>query len=680
LLILAVPVSVSQTPAEETSPPEIEDELRGLIISYPDSAELCAQLALVNFSKNTPRGRALGIKYMKQALKIEPMNSDYHLILAEMYFRGDYWSNGVTGLRDLLEIDPGHDLGHGRLARAYLDRAKEEWLEPWFVGAAGEFAKVGKTCPLYTEARKQLALCYFDLSQPDSALVVLTGLSSDSLDVDALLLLGMSYCDMDDMARADSAFSEALARMNEHDRTRYTSIEYIATPEELMLLAAANPDGRQAVSQQLWKKRDPNPGTLVNERFIEHLFRVAFSDLHFSAPKAAARGSETARGEIYIRYGQPLSWFYDPFGDGVTANEAMKRFRGGSDLSHNYPLLGDGSSIADVSWYHRNRPLPRGKRRWKWNYSDFTVDFEDRFFNGNFAFPFEADWAGYAFARIKKEVPEIYELRIKDRMRVVLDALNFAKADGTPYLKVVFGCDTRGVEYIQGEDLPRGTFDIEIAVLDTSRADIEREKLTLDLVADSSAIGQSQFPLIGTWITEAPPGDALTAISMKSQANEAVGFTSKEISVRGPRQFLQLSNIELRFAEDGPPNPSHVYLKKGEAYIAFSVYNVSTAADGTGDLEIGYKLSRQIPERGVLEGFLETLTGGADPDLSGELTYVWSKYQMKTPGRMVDQVIGVDLGPLSAGDYLVVLMVVDKLSGQATSATTWLRIVSDLEM
>ena len=107
--------------------PMDEDRIKDLIIIHPDSASLYARLSLIKFAKGTVKGRVLAAKYMKLAVRADPQNTTYRLLLAEMHFRAQLWSNGVAELRNLLDIDPNHNVARCRLGKAYLEKAKEQW-------------------------------------------------------------------------------------------------------------------------------------------------------------------------------------------------------------------------------------------------------------------------------------------------------------------------------------------------------------------------------------------------------------------------------------------------------------------------------------------------------------------------------------------------------------------------
>ena len=671
-IILAFGIS---RPADKAPPRK--EVLERLIRAHPDSALLHAELASLLFKKGTVRGRMLATKQMKQALRLEPRDADLHLLLAEIYFESTYWRKGVGELLEVLKLEPGSNLARARLGKAYLERAVEEWQEKWFRRAAEQLRLVDPESPSGHDAYLDLALCMIDLGKADSCVALLRGLPPDVLDSDALVLLAIAYSELADLGNADETFSKALGMMDDETRRRYTSISPVATPDELKQLAHASPQDREAVTAQLWRKRDPNPATQVNERLVEHLARVGFADSHFSVPRLNKWGSQTDRGEVYIRYGRPLGWFYDPFGTGLVADDtAMPRPAYSSPEGVRSASMGE---FADPGAAYRARPFQAAKPRWTWKYREFSLTFEDAFLNGDFTFPYELDWSAYKYAYLAKQLPEIYVTQIRKRMRVILDAINFLDRSGKACLKIIYACDTRGVRYIPPFEWPFGDFQVEVAVLDSVYSSITRSEFEIELRADSSVLYQTEYPLIGVYTAHVPPGKSVAAVSLESMTNEAAGFAKQVISVRRFADSLDVSDVELRFASGGPPNPSHVFLKRDRGYLAFSVYNVVTDDFGTGQIEVRYRIYRKPEARPTLSHVFQLFSKLTRAELAGDLEFFQSSHTVRTAGRRSDQVIGIDLSPLSSGDYQIEITVTDLGCGKTITAETHLRIASDLK-
>jgi hypothetical protein len=401
---------------------------------------------------------------------------------------------------------------------------------------------------------------------------------------------------------------------------------------------------------------------------------VAFADFHFSVPKLGKPGSKTTRGEVFIRYGEPLAWFYDPFGTNIFTDEAIMPLSGWSD-----PGAGiRWEHIYDESNVYRPQSVKHDRSRWVWKYRDFVLDFEDTFLNGDYTFPYERDWSAYTYAYLERVIPEIYESQIKKKMRVVLDALNFLDVGGNPILKLVYACDTRGVEYQPDYEWPEAEFEVQLALLDTMRLDIARSTITVSMAADSGAMYRTAYPMIASYDFRVPPGKAVAAVSLRSESNGAVGFASRPIEVRGFGEGLQLSDVEFRFTPDGPVNPSHIYLWRGYAHMSFDIYNLTLDPVGTGRAEVTYRITRRQPAIGVARRLTDYL-GFTSPDQSSTgIASVESSYELRSLGTHKSESLGIDLAPLSRGAYDVEIIVRDLLSGQEVKTETEFQIASEL--
>jgi GWxTD domain-containing protein len=667
----------TEAPDDDPLEPEMTEEaLTKLVNAHPDSAMLYAQLASVHFKEGTVEGRAQAVTNLKHALRLEPENVDFRRLLAEVYFESSFWRYGVEELKTAIETDGRNGYARYRLGKAYLDRATEEWQDEWFVSSQFQLSKVPEEHPAYCSARRRLALCYHDIGMMDSSIAVLRGLPEDSLNVDALLVLGMSLQKQKDMIGANETFLKALSMMEEDQHARYTTPELLASEDQLRELTTASALDDRARREFYWRKRDPNPATKINERFVEHMARVAFAELHFSVPRLGRHGSQTTRGEVYIRYGNPMAWYYDPFGTNVFCDETLDPIRGWEYLS---PQARE-DLFHDLAFAPRSRPLRVEKSRWVWQYRDFVLEFEDTFLNGDYSFPYENDWSAYTYAYLENEIPEVYESEIKKNMRVVVDAVNLMGPRGGSYIRISYACDTRGLDYVPDFEWPRGEFDIEIAVLDSFYRDVARTRFSAELFADSAAIFQTRFPLIGSQIVEAPPGRTVTAISVESKTNGAVGFTSGTLDVRRFGEDLEISDLELRFDQDGPPNPSRSYLRRGDAYMAFMIYNLDLGASGTGEAEVSYRITKRTTRPGRFRRLLSIFIGDPGDDEAGSVASLWSKYDLRTEGPVAREVVGIDLTSLSSGFYDVEVEVVDKTSGQVVREQTELRVSSELEL
>lgn len=86
-------------------------------------------------------------------------------------------------------------------------------------------------------------------------------------------------------------------------------LDYLFDEQKILLssaekkeFAAAPYDKKKRLFKKFWKRRDPDPSTVKNERLMEHFRRVKYARefFHFTAPPYY-----DDRGKIYIKYGAP---------------------------------------------------------------------------------------------------------------------------------------------------------------------------------------------------------------------------------------------------------------------------------------------------------------------------------------------------------------------------------------
>ncbi len=100
----------------------------------------------------------------------------------------------------------------------------------------------------------------------------------------------------------------AISRLNlvnqADDDEWLIQVKYIIQPEERDAYSRLQTAGeRQQFIQQFWDRRDPTPGTPVNEYRAEYERRLAVADAHFK--DGGIPGFDTIRGQFYMTWGPP---------------------------------------------------------------------------------------------------------------------------------------------------------------------------------------------------------------------------------------------------------------------------------------------------------------------------------------------------------------------------------------
>ncbi|MDE2997979.1 MAG: GWxTD domain-containing protein [Gemmatimonadota bacterium] len=91
----------------------------------------------------------------------------------------------------------------------------------------------------------------------------------------------------------------------------YRDIRYIARGSQWKEFRKLNNRMDQmAYLKVFWKDLDPTPATDENERLIQHIHRMRFAENNYAAGRGK-RGSDTDKGRIYIKFGEPSDIQYN---------------------------------------------------------------------------------------------------------------------------------------------------------------------------------------------------------------------------------------------------------------------------------------------------------------------------------------------------------------------------------
>jgi GWxTD domain-containing protein len=116
----------------------------------------------------------------------------------------------------------------------------------------------------------------------------------------------LSACLLTITAAATLAAWPAPAPQNDSPYQRWIreDVVYIATAEERTTFAGLQTDEqRQHFVEQFWDRRNPVPGSAVNDAKVEHYRRIGYANERYKS--ATDNGWKTDRGRIYIKYGPP---------------------------------------------------------------------------------------------------------------------------------------------------------------------------------------------------------------------------------------------------------------------------------------------------------------------------------------------------------------------------------------
>ena len=160
--------------------------------------------------------------------------------------------------------------------------------------------------PTHMAASKRLLLYYVEGNLLQEYLALAQRLVEAHPDrPEAYLYLGLGLHAVAREEEAGTAYDQALAIMSPADRAPFLNLAPVMRREPAEQYGQLDTAATRRYEERFWRLTDPLYLTDANERRLEHLSRVAYTDLRFSEPATGRRGWETERGTIFIRYGSP---------------------------------------------------------------------------------------------------------------------------------------------------------------------------------------------------------------------------------------------------------------------------------------------------------------------------------------------------------------------------------------
>lgn len=255
-------------------------------------------LGLVYMRKE--KGLQWAIQYFRDATTHDRAYAEAYYNLAEA-FRQIEDTKELMAYERLAKVNPDHPDVWFRIGRIYQKGEAGEYVN--YEKAAAALWRQLEVNPDHLEARVYLGEALKELDRADEAVEVLEPLVDrpNPYQRQALVELSEVYLKRRDYDRAEGLFDRYIAELGPDTQAVFYDLSLVATGAELERFRSAAQEDRKAISEAFWAGRDPAPVTAANERKLEHFRRVAYALEHFSKFEFPW----DARGEIYVRYGEP---------------------------------------------------------------------------------------------------------------------------------------------------------------------------------------------------------------------------------------------------------------------------------------------------------------------------------------------------------------------------------------
>ena len=642
------------------------------------------ELAKIYESKNTVKSRTKARKFVQKAIWKEPDIIEYRLLLATLM---ENFSRKMAYdvYEDILQIDSNciaalYNLGRIRELDFYEynnsvnkigfdpSLSLEAYALEDFIKAEGFFNRAIKYDSSHIDSYLHLSYLYEDIGEPEEGIPLLQKVTSlYPANKQAYLYIGLLYYKTSEIESCYLAYQKALDLMpaEEQNDFKFNSAELLFGTKLQSELAELTDSELSETIIDFWNSSDPLYLTKYNERLLEHYSRVAYSNLRFSVPELGVTGWNSDRGEILVRYGEPLERI---------------RYR---------PYIGAGG---------RTQLMLKTDL---WIYKDKVLGFVDEYWTGNFRFStpspgsrHQSQFVGdtdFFVGDLRRNDPESYEPKFEGPVfDVPFNIVQFknieAENSSSTQLYLNYALDS----YDQLSSVERYPLAHKYGLFfHGNQTDSQQKRInSINEFAPGRnlKLGLNEEVLINSIMLEAKPDTGQLAFEIIMRQDNAVstnhfGFKIKEFK----EDELDISNIILAARVDKSstdfnsikrrnmsilPNPLQTFNQANDIYIYYEVYNLTLDKNNTTNFEQKITITKPSEETGIgnvvnsILGFF----GIGDEDDKVTLTTNYQSFNRDT-----QVFLQLDMGKYEKGDYILHVIIEDKLNDNIVSEETLLR-------
>ena len=637
------------------------------------------ELSKIYIKKNTIRGRRKARELLEKAIWIEPKNIKIRLAYADLM---ENYSKGIAFKKysDIVEIDSEcatawynmgrlkalefDDYNHSvnRVDEGY-ELSLEKYAKGLFYEAESYLKKALKYNFLNADAYLKLSFLYEDANEPEKGIPLLEKLIMiDPDNVDAHLYLGLLYYKTSKLSESFKEYQSALLLMPIAERLDFTynSVVELLDPVAEELISKLKPREVRKFIDAFWNASDPLFLTKYNERLLEHYSRVAYSNLRFSVPDKS--GWKTDRGEIVLRYGEPL-W--------------RTRYR---------PRINAGGRTAvqvktDV-----------------WQYRDMTFGFEDTYMSGNFVFSFPFPGSRYipqyygdteAFADYVRRVRfEYYAPKYEGPAFIIpYNIVQFKDLNNTNNTDVFVNYALNYNDSLVKNNSINLNYEWGLFFHDDYFNPIYQNKGYSVSLPISNIINTdfSQYVVSSVKMVIKPDSGSLAFEVIRTSDKGVSSNHENFIAEKFNADNLDLSDILLatKVTKDSGntfplkrkdisilPNPTSVFSGRNDLYLYYEIYNLEANTDSLTDFDQRITI-KQINKQNGLQKTISSVLGLFGINKNKDGITLSSKYQ--TADKNPQMYIQLDMNNAEPGEYKIVVTIFDNISKKEISKSTQIK-------
>lgn len=637
------------------------------IRNYGDAASHF-ELAKIYLNKKTFTSRNLAYENFRTAVMKEPDNIEYRFAFANL-MKDFARVSSFDEFKKILAMDSSQvnawlslgelkaeDFSEYNLSVRAMDEfygSLQEFADEDFKESETYFKNALAYDSLNRDASLKLSLLYEEAGLYEKGISLLTRLINHNRgDKEIYLWLGLLYYKTSKFSESHNYYKTALAMMSDEEKYDFTtaSVKMMFEPAYEDIVKNLSGKGLHDFIEAYWQAADPLYLTDFNERLLEHYSRVAYANLHFSVPSMEITGWKSNRGEVVIRYGEPLN---------------RMRIR---------PSMGDTrvNMKTDV-----------------WNYENMTVAFTDMTLSGNFLFaspPAEKDkvqpqFGGdtYSYMQTLRRLwPIYYKPKFEGpELKLAYDIVQFKNSEKRNHADVILcyelpasdslfrgGIDSINYKYgffFMDKDYDEQLRKTGVEKINKSYGDTTAIKnFTITTRADS---GHTSFEIIREKDKAAYSNRKKTTIrkfsNLKLDLSDVVLAADVKAGTTSENYFARKEIGIL-------PNPSKEFSKNKPLFIYYEVYNLKKGIDSLTNFEQRINIAEYEEEKKGIEGAVSSVIDFFSPKGEEGITLT-SNYQTLEIDPQI--FLQLDLSKYPANKYLITITVKDKLENREVKSS-----------
>lgn len=517
----------------------------------------------------------------------------------------------------------------------------QEWADEDFYEAVKYYEKALKIDSSNYDLCLKVGLFYEKNNKPQFSIKHLERMVKlNKADKDVYLALGLVYYHTDDFQKSFENYSKALSFMSKYEYEDYTynSVKLILNKDFEKMEIKTEAKMKEYISYY-WNEKDPLRMTKYNERILEHYSRVAYANLNFSEPIRNLLGWKTDRGEMVVRYGEPI-----------------RRMRIRPQSGGNGIFALNGRIINTLAAKHEI-----------WQYSGFSVAFENNFASRKYKLS-DSDYS--YVSSLKDNNPALYSPKFNGPIfELKHKVYQFASKNKTKvdvYL-------TYDVDLTDSLSLPKSFsegYDVSFSLYDDSF----NEKIKYNnTVTDTSKVDNH---LINTCVIKTKPttGNATFEI-LRKQDRGVASYHGRFKNKNFQTPELLLSDLvlskEIKIEEQVSggfwrneysilPNVNNTFSSNSPLFLYYEIYNLGLSSNKESDFEQTVTLKPK-EEEGFFDSILSTI-GLKQSEKKLSLTS-----QYKLPNADQQMYLQLDMNNYPIGTYILTITIKDKNANKTVS-------------